>query len=965
MESTSIRRVGAFFLILPFLTWGFFPGPADAAENAFDGQTILSLEINSKAQMTIETLTRQTGIHTGIPYSTRAIRQSLDSLYATGLFTDVVVEAQSIDGGVAVVYNLIDKAVLADLQIKGNRVFWDRTLMGAMNLAIGGEFTEPRWKSAIDSLLNFLHRKGYFRPKVKTEVTELPGTNQVRVTVRVNEGIRARVLATRFTGNPVTSNFRLWSAVRLKGGEFYDADILDQDLHRLEALYKENGFVRSVIGPPELIDHESTHEVEIRIPIEAEKRLRVLFEGNDPYPAGRLEPLLLFSEERSYDEAVFRASADQVAEFYRSNGYPFAKVDFTREDGPEGGELLAVFKVHSGKFACLRTITFIGNSFYPDSRLLQFIRTHPGNTMFCGIVNGEDLESDVKTLKTRYLEQGFGQVQVEARIEYNEEKSLAHLVYSLSEGPRTLVAEIQFDGNSVLGADEFRKVTRLRPGQPYDTVPVRKDTEEMLVLYHQHGHIYAEIDSELKFSEDRREVSIRYRIRENEQARIGRILLGGNTTTRDSVILREVLVGPGDPYDETRILLSRRRVQQLGYVGGVRFEPINPINPESRELVKDMRLTVQERPTKTLDLGIGYGDVERLRGFIEGTHRNLMGTGRSLSLRAEGSQIESKYSVTYREPWVFGYRMDGRLVAFDQSQVRDTYELVTVGGTAGLEKELTPRIKAGVQYQFEHNRFTETVPESELLSEDKRANIASLNPSLIWDTRNDPFNPTAGFLHGITFRDAALLLGSQVQFTKTTIRTSWYVPITRWMVFALSARGGMADRFGKTQTEPIFGETELVPPSERFFLGGRSTVRGYPQDQLGIVGRTMVPKTDGSGVEFIGGNAMVLVNGEIRLFLPGGVGLVFFHDRGNVYRRYEEVDFSLLKSTVGAGLWVGTPVGPLRLDYGYKLNREKDLCIVPTSDPERPYTIEKVPVGCTNPVEESKAELHFTLGFAF
>ncbi|HSG05960.1 MAG TPA: outer membrane protein assembly factor, partial [Nitrospiria bacterium] len=253
-------------------------------------------------------------------------------------------------------------------------------------------------------------------------------------------------------------------------------------------------------------------------------------------------------------------------------------------------------------------------------------------------------------------------------------------------------------------------------------------------------------------------------------------------------------------------------------------------------------------------------------------------------------------------------------------------------------------VRTGIAYEFENNRFKEVIPDPEFLEEDQRANVATLNPSVQWDTRDDLFNPTNGFLQKLDFRDAALILGSQVQFVKATAQSSWFFPLKKWLVLALSARGGFADRFGETKTTPIFGEVELVPLSERFYLGGRNSVRGYRQDELGIVGETIDPAT---GKE-TGGNAMVLFNAEVRISLPFGMGFALFHDRGNVFRTRNTVDLAELKSTVGAGIWIRTPVGPIRGDYGYKLDREDNLCPL-----------------CLEPKEESSSEFHFTLGFAF
>ena len=936
-----------FSLCLLFLIISLIPVVVEADAPSLEGLPILSLEVASKIGMTIETLSRLTGIRTGIPYSARVIRESLDSLYATGLFTDVLIELEPVEGGVAVVYQLTERTMVGDLEIKGNHVFWNRTLAGVMAIQIGEEFTEEKWKSSMNRLIRFLHRKGYLQAKVRSEISAAPRTNQVMITVHVSEGSRTKIRKIRFPGHPVYSDFRLWSLTRSKPGEFYSSELLDKDLDRLKKLYQRNGYLKAIIGPAEIRDHPDTNEVDIAIPIQAETRLKIQFDGTPLFPEIQLAPVPLFQEEKSYNEDVFRASVDRLTDFYYSKGYSFAQITYSRIELPESDELLAVFNILPGKRACLTSVRFSGNSFFTDRQLHQQIKTGPGGTFSCGLVDRNILKTDLKTVRTRYLEQGFLEMAVKSNLEYNDEKTKTDLTLVIEEGPRTLIKEVRIEGNQALASELLESVITLRPGMPYDTIPVRNNMNELLALYHRHGYIYSKITPKEDFSEDRSRVSILYQIEEDYQVTVGRILLTGNTFTADKVILRELEIRTGDPYDETRVLISARKIRRLGYLGNVRFEPITSLSREPKQYITDMRLTVQERPTKTLDIGIGYADVEHLRGFIEGTHRNLGGAGRSLSLRAEGSEIERNYSATYREPWILGYPVDGRLVAFDQIQVRDTFRLITVGGLAGLEKNFSSSVKASLQYQFENNRYTDFEPATTLQREDQRANIASLNPALFWDTRDDPFNPTSGFLHGLTFRDAALILGSQVQMLKATVRSSWYIPITPWMVLALSTRGGLADRFGETAKISLFGDpTDLVPPNERFYLGGRSTVRGYQQDQLGIVGNNGTISVDTG--EATGGNAMLLFNGEIRLFLPGGLGMVFFNDRGNVFRGHQDIDLALLKSTIGAGLWIGTPVGPIRLDYGYKLNREKNLC-----------------PNCIDPIVESAAELHFTLGFAF
>jgi len=947
-----------YFLIVTLgtLVSVFRPGPAIA--QSFEGQTILSLEVNSRVGMTLEALSRLTGIHTGIPYSSQMIRQSLNSLYATGLFTDVVVDVSPIEGGVAIIYQFTEKTFLADLQIKGDWVIWPYQIREAMNLPVGEEFTEERLKNSINRLANYLQRQGYFRAKIDTDVSQVPETNRVNVSVRVKEGSRARIRETKFVGDTAVSKFQIWlKTMRSTGGELYDANVLEKDLRGLLNFYYTNGYLKATVGPPDIQYLESTDEVNITVPIEAGTQLRVRFEGNGPFTDRELMPLLLFEEEHSYDDSVFRASADRLADYYRAHSFPFIKVDYTQRDLPTEGAMEAVFKIDTGNFACLRTVLFVGNTFFTPFQLQELIQTRPGNTLFCGTVIPDLLDSDVKILRARYREQGFQDIKIDPRVEYNEAKTVTLLIFAIAEGPRTLIKDIQFEGQQAMTPTQLRTTVHLHPGQPYDEIPVRRDLEEILALYHKNGYVYAQVDPQLDFSQDRTQVGIRFRISENPQVRIGRIFLSGNTYTKDKIILRELDVKPGDPYDESRLQISRGRIQQLGYLGNVRFEPVTPLDPETKETVKDMRLTVKENPTRTLDLGVGYADVEHLRGFVQWTHRNLWGTGESLSLRASASSIERTASATYLEPWVLGYHLDGRLVVYNQYLDRLSYTLTTAGTTAGLGKNLTPTVKGTLQYQYEIDNYLKGV---ELLPEDQRVNIGSVTPALYWDTRDNPFSPTSGFINGLAIQDAATSLGSQIEFIKTTVQSSWYFPITRWLVAAVSARAGVSNRFGVTKTEPGTGGTqdsELLPPNERFFLGGRTTVRGYQQDELGIVPTkchdgencaTIIPNDTSSGVDFTGGNAMLLFNGELRIYLPGNFGLVLFNDRGNVFRLSSQVDINLIKSTIGAGVWYGTPAGPLRLDYGFKLNREKNLC-----------------PSCSVVVKESPGEFHFTLGFAF
>lgn len=197
--------------------------------------------------------------------------------------------------------------------------------------------------------------------------------------------------------------------------------------------------------------------------------------------------------------------------------------------------------------------------------------------------------------------------------------------------------------------------------------------------------------------------------------------------------------------------------------------------------------------------------------------------------------------------------------------------------------------------------------------------ISGIKASLIYDSRDNPFDPKKGWLAGFTSKLSNKFFGSEINFMKTSFYINKYTELIKNIVLATSLRGGWSWLYGKTENLPI---------SERYFLGGRDTVRGYAQNTLG-------PKQNNQPT---GGNAFLMGNIEFRTYIGQNFFIVNFLDFGNVWSRVGDIDIPNFKYTTGVGLRYKTPVGPVRIDYGFKLNREKG---------------------------ESRGEIHFSIGHAF
>jgi outer membrane protein insertion porin family len=262
---------------------------------------------------------------------------------------------------------------------------------------------------------------------------------------------------------------------------------------------------------------------------------------------------------------------------------------------------------------------------------------------------------------------------------------------------------------------------------------------------------------------------------------------------------------------------------------------------------------------------------------------------------------------------------DRKEINIDTGDVKYRVERYTAG--VGVERKLSEKVTFDLLYEYSFTDTTDVIPDIILSREDTGTlGISSITPSITYDSRDDPFDPKSGVFAGVSIKTATVVLLSETDFFKLVAFGSTFKELSRRVVFAASMRGGVAQGMRDTTDLPLI---------ERFFLGGRSTVRGFEQDDLGPKGDQGTP---------IGGNVFLLGNLEFRFSISKGWRFVTFFDTGAVWLDKVDVDLSEMRYTAGVGLQYNTPVGPIRLDYGRKLDRRAG---------------------------ESTGEFHFSIGHAF
>jgi outer membrane protein insertion porin family len=525
-----------------------------------------------------------------------------------------------------------------------------------------------------------------------------------------------------------------------------------------------------------------------------------------------------------------------------------------------------------------------------------------------------------------------------------------------------------------------------QPEKPFYEPQLGRDREALASHYQNAGYRAVTVTPAVTYNADRTRARVRFDIGEGPQVFVEHVIIVGNEKTSRETIRREITLNPGDPLGFDALSESRRRISALGLFRRVDIREL----AHGAQNRRDLLVSVEEAPATTLGYGGGLELSRRLvrppgaaapderievapRGFFEIGRRNLFGRNRSvnlftrLSLRLRQDPTVSEdgqepatdfneYRVfgTYRQPRFF---MGTDLLAsgFLEQGARTSFDFNRRGARAEIGRRFSRKMSMSARYAIErtevfNRRFDagdgETREDERLIDRIfPQVRLSTVSSAVIRDSRDDPIGPTSGSLFGIDTEVAGRTIGSEVGFVKSFVQAFRYrrVPGRRGVVFAAGARLGLAAGFARTVTRighdgnPIVEVVDDLPASERFFAGGDTTVRGFSLDQLGT------PATlDENGFP-LGGNAVVILNAELRLPVWRDLGAVTFVDAGNVFARVPDLAFGDLRATAGFGLRYRSPIGPLRVDLGFKL------------DPRA------LPGG----QQEKRTALHISLGQAF
>jgi outer membrane protein assembly factor BamA len=529
-------------------------------------------------------------------------------------------------------------------------------------------------------------------------------------------------------------------------------------------------------------------------------------------------------------------------------------------------------------------------------------------------------------------------------------------VITIKEGPRVQIGRIAIEGNHTIATDRLMPIVALRPGDAYYGPAVARDRDALIAFYLNEG--YAAVDVTVApptpvTTPEGTHADVLFKVAEGAQTIVEHIFITGNLRTKASIIEHELEIKEGQPLGQAAVTESRRRLSALGLFRRIQISEVS----HGDSALRDVVIAVEEAQQTTIGYG-GGAQIDRQlretdvvgapreryefapRGFFEIGRRNLGGRNRSvnlytrLSLRPNPDLDNrnpfgfSEYRVigTYREPRALQRFGDLIATAAVEQGVRTGFNFSRKGVNAELGHRFRPTLRGSVRYSFGTTHiFDNTLPEDEQLSVDRafsQVRLSAFSGALTRDARDDALEPQAGTFTSADYTIAARAIGSEVGFTKTFLQGFLYKNLGRpHLVFAGGARLGLARAFERlAQTVDDNGNPTVtlvrdLPASERFFAGGDTSIRGFALDTVGA------PETIASNGFPQGGEAEIVLNAELRAPVYGPIGAVFFVDGGNVFAHVGDMDLGELRGSIGFGGRYRSPIGPIRLDIGFKLDR--------------------------------------------
>jgi outer membrane protein insertion porin family len=931
------------------LAWSLLGSPSVRAQgSSIEGRPVAEIYIVDETGKPVSGKLPALPLEPGKPFDFATERASLRDLYLTGDYSDIRVTAEPESAGLRVEFIVRRNYFNNVIRIEGlKEPPTEPAALAALRLGLGEPFRESALREAIVRLEGSLRAEGLYLAKANWDLLPHEDTRQMDITIHVAPGPRARVGGFTFQNQTPYPESELLRRSKMKDKAELTSARITRASQRLKKFLVNQGYLGAgVLITPRSYDAAS-NLVPLDYEVTAGPRVRIEVSGAR-LSKGRLRKLLPIYAEGAVDEDLLQEGRRNIRDYLQRQGYFDADVQVNSSAGTQNGERVINYEIARGNRFRLAGVSFDGNKYFRSDLLSGRLQLQPASFASSGRFSQRIVRDDTDSIRALYFSNGFRDVQVAPTVDdnYRGKKGNLFVSFHIVEGQQTRVTSLELQGNHALSTDKLLAVVGSTPGQPYSEADVASDRNNILAMYYNDGFPEAHFQESVSIADQPNRVRLTYQITEGKQIEVSRVLLTGYQFTRPGIIARQVQIEPGGPLREGDVVDTQRRLYGLGVFTRV---TIAPQNPNGTDPEKAMVIDTQEGKRYTIGYGGGF-EVQRLaggsnnpngttigaspRGIFEIARSNMFGRAQTLSFKVRASTLQYRTVLSYiADSYLGNKNLSLQLTAFaDKTQDVNTFTSTRYEGAVQLVQKLSPGNSLLYRYFYRRVEASQLrISPEEIPLFNQPTLVSGFGITYARDRRDNPGDPKRGNFNTADASVALRSVGSSASFYRIFVQNSTYYSIGRAFVFARSTRFGVEETLDGTREAD-------VPLPERFFAGGGTSIRGFGLNQAG-------PRDPITGFP-VGGLALLAFNQELRFpmklpFVGNRLGGTVFYDAGNVYTDIRHISFTwkppannnlaYFSHTVGFGVRYPTPIGPVRVDFGYQINPAQYQATIPPS----------------------------------
>lgn len=851
-----------------------------------------SIEFQGYPNIDREILKDISRLELGQTYQDLDLENAKTALIKWGIFKKVDIERSS--DGKRVIFFLRKGFTIRDINISGNYPILEAQLRRALILHSGTIYDPSKLPEQINRMITFYEKEGFTGTKIIATEKYYDETNEIDLKFKIKKGNAFRLGKIEVEGSRPSMKTKIqniiFSFTRFKPKQ------LKSDIEKVKNLYQSKKFYKAKIRVNGVEPDPQRELVHLRLKVNEGKRVYIQFDGNHKISDRILKTGISLKEDEDYDEYSLDHTLRNLKDIYYTYGFSDIHIEYSRTDLDEDA-LLVIYRINEGPQEKIKRILFSGNEVIKSDHLSEVMITQEesffGRAYFVQPVFEEDLNNLENLMKSK----GYLNAKVsDWKKEWNKFGDKIILSISIQEGPLHKINDIIFDANNTITSNlKIFKKLKTQKGEIFNANTLDEDVNTILRNLADFGYPYATVKTEVQ-ELSKNQWQVTFKIQEGKKVKFGRIVHAGNIRTKEKTILSNLYIKEGDDFSALNIQKSQNALRRLGIFRSV---SIQTTGLEEKKDIIHAFIKVEEKKSHTLDFELGYDTDTGFRSKLSYQKLNFLGRAKSLRLRLIAGEELQKGELSFINPRFLGSNFQFVSSVFAEREDRPSYKADSVGGSTAFIYDFSHSFSLFSQFRLEYINFNESITDPSLVvGSVKDQTLLESEIGLSYDRRDNFGDPRKGFYLSTRAEYTRDLFAGSFGFFKLSFNGGlWLSPHSR-LTFANSIRF----------SHIIQVNGSSIPIDHLLFLGGDDTLRGFNQD----------------AVDPAGGTTQFIHNAELQFRITNSIQLVAFVDSGILTNDLNQFTIDRFRHTAGLGIRYITPIGPIRLDYGFILDRQSN-----------------------------------------